>query len=51
MPTFANASAELLFMLESVLQGVRSPEQAVQATQAKIDSIVNAYQGMADQRR
>ncbi|MCP4592826.1 MAG: ABC transporter substrate-binding protein [bacterium] len=51
MPTFKQASVEMLFLLENVLQGVRSPEAAVRKTQAKIDSIVNAYDRMAQRRR
>ena len=51
MPTFKQASTEMLFMLENVLQGVRGPEEAVRNTQRKIDSIVNKYDRMARKRR
>ncbi len=51
MPMFAEASRELLVMLETVLRGTRSPEQAVRLTQQKIDSIVNEYWQMAAKRR
>jgi ABC-type glycerol-3-phosphate transport system substrate-binding protein len=51
MPMFAEASMELLTMLESVLRGVRAPEEAVRMAQAKIDTIVADYQEMAERRR
>jgi len=51
MPMFAEASRELLVMLETVLRGTRSPEEAVRLTQQQIDSIVNEYQQMAAKRR
>ncbi len=50
MPMFQHASMEMLFMLESVLQGVRGPDEAVKATQAKIDTIVDEYQRMTAKR-
>jgi maltose-binding protein MalE len=51
MPTFRQASTEMLFMLENLLQGVRSPEEAVRNTQRKVDAIVNDYDRMARRRR
>ncbi|MHC4064954.1 MAG: ABC transporter substrate-binding protein [Planctomycetota bacterium] len=51
MPTFRQASTEMLFMLENVLQGVRGPEEAVGRTQSKIDSLVTEYQRMSAKRR
>lgn len=50
MPVFKQASTEMLFMLENVLQGVRAPEDAVRRTQGKIDSIVAEYERMAAKR-
>lgn len=50
MPMFKETSIEMLFMLENVLQGVRSPADAIAFTQGKIDAIVNQYQAMAAQR-
>ncbi len=51
MPTFKQVSKEMLFMLESILQGVRSPEQAASDTQKKVDEIVADYNHMAERRR
>ncbi|HUU82179.1 MAG TPA: extracellular solute-binding protein [Phycisphaerae bacterium] len=51
MPTFKQASTEMLFWLENVLQGVRGPEEAVRNTQQKIDAIVNDYNRKAERRR
>lgn len=51
MPTFRQVSTEMLFMLENVLQGVRSADEAVRNTQRKVDSIVNEYNRMAEKRR
>lgn len=51
MPMFAQASAEMLVLLESILRGVRDPDEAVRITQRKIDSIVSEYQRMAAKRR
>jgi ABC-type glycerol-3-phosphate transport system substrate-binding protein len=51
MPMFAQASSEMLFLLESVLRGVRNPDEALRMTRQKIDSIVDDYQRMAAKRR
>jgi ABC-type glycerol-3-phosphate transport system substrate-binding protein len=51
MPTFAEASNEMLFLLENVLRGVGDPNEVVRLTQRKIDSIVSEYQRMAAARR
>lgn len=50
MPTFQQASTEMLYMLESILQGVRSAEKAVELCQKKVDSVVNEYQRMQSRR-
>ncbi len=50
MPTWAQASAELLRMLESVLRGGAGPDEAVQVAQRRIDAIVGEYQRMAAKR-
>jgi multiple sugar transport system substrate-binding protein len=51
MPTWAQASAELLKMHENILRGVRDPDEAVRAAQQRVDVIVAEYQRMAAQRR
>jgi ABC-type glycerol-3-phosphate transport system substrate-binding protein len=51
MPTFAEASQEMLFMLESVLQGQRGPDEAVRETQAKVDAVVADYDRKRAARR
>jgi multiple sugar transport system substrate-binding protein len=51
MPTFAQASSEMLFLLESVLRGVREWDDALQMTQQKVGSIVSEYQRMAAERQ
>jgi len=51
MPMFTEASRELLVMLETVLRGTGSPEEAVDTAQRKIDSIVSEYWQMAAKRR
>jgi ABC-type glycerol-3-phosphate transport system substrate-binding protein len=51
MPTFAEASQEMLFMLESVLQGQRGPDEAVRDTQAKVDAVVADYDRKRAARR
>jgi multiple sugar transport system substrate-binding protein len=51
MPMFAQVWTETLFMHESVLRGVRQPEEALQMTQQKIDAIVDEYQRTAAKRR
>ena len=51
MPMFAQASTEMLFLLENVLRGVRGPDEVIRMTQQKIGSIVSEYQRMAAKRR
>jgi len=51
MPTWAEASVEMLFMIENIFQGHRPPDEALRETQAKIDVIVNEYQRMAALRQ
>lgn len=51
MPTWAQASAELLKMHENILRGIRDPHDAVKATQQRIDTIVDEYRRMATKRR
>jgi multiple sugar transport system substrate-binding protein len=50
MPTFQQATAELKSMLESVLLGVRGPDDAVHYAQRKIDTVVSGYQRMTAKR-
>ena len=51
MPTWAEAWTETLYLLETVLRGVRDPDEAIRATQAKMDGVVAHYERMAAQRR
>lgn len=51
MPTWAHVWTETLFMLESVLRGVRDAEEALSMTQRKVDDIVSEYQYMTAKRR
>jgi len=51
MPMFKEASVEMLFLLENVLEGVRDPLEAVRITQKKIDAIVDRYERMSAKRR
>jgi ABC-type glycerol-3-phosphate transport system substrate-binding protein len=51
MPTWAEASVEMLYMVENILQGHRPPDQALRETQAKIDKMVIGYQRMAARRQ
>lgn len=51
MPMFKEASIEMLFMLENILQGVRTPSDAIEFTQGKINAIVDQHQAMAAKRR
>jgi len=50
MPVWTQASTEMLYLLESILQGVRGPDEAVHLTQVKVDTIVGEYQRMAARR-
>ncbi|MCG3125714.1 MAG: sn-glycerol-3-phosphate-binding periplasmic protein UgpB [Phycisphaerae bacterium] len=51
MPMWAQVEAELLNLMQTLLRGNRSPEQAIRYTQQRIDLIVNEYQHMAAKRR
>jgi ABC-type glycerol-3-phosphate transport system substrate-binding protein len=51
MPTWSEAWVELLYLLETILRGARDTDEAIRATQAKIDSIVSSYERMAARRR
>jgi ABC-type glycerol-3-phosphate transport system substrate-binding protein len=50
MPMWAQVYTETLFMHESVLRGVRKPDEAVRMTQQKVDSVVREYQFMSAKR-
>ena len=47
MPTFVQASIEMLFMLENVIQGIRQPDEAVELTQRKVETFLDEYNRMA----
>lgn len=50
MPTWMHVSAELLKMHESILRGVRHPDEAVVTAQQRVDRIVAEYQQMKTRR-
>lgn len=51
MPTFKEASMEMLVMLENVLDGRQTPEAAAATAQAKIDAVVRDHERMRARRR
>ena len=51
MPMWTQARDETLHMLETIIRGVRSPDDLVRATQQKVDVAVKEYRRMAELRR
>ena len=51
MPTWSQATSELLVMLDSLLRDKATPEDAVRTAQSKVNAIVTEYEAMAAQRR
>ncbi|MGE3180527.1 MAG: ABC transporter substrate-binding protein [Phycisphaerae bacterium] len=51
MPTWGEAWTETLYMLENVLRGASSPDEALRETQATVNRIVEQYDKMATMRK
>ncbi len=51
MPQFARAWTEMLYVLETVLRGVRTPDDAISVTQRKMDDIARECEWITARRR
>jgi len=50
MPSWVQASDELLHMLDNVLRGAADPDEAIRATQEKVSAAVKTYEEMSAKR-
>jgi ABC-type glycerol-3-phosphate transport system substrate-binding protein len=51
MPQWAHAWSEMLYVLETVLRGERTPKEAITLTQRNMDEIARECEWIADRRR